>query len=55
MFNSLYTSNNFIDCYNFVRHMVQNDRLRQISVKLQLLDAVLYSDEPSRAVGAVLA
>lgn len=54
MFNSLFMSNQFIDCYNFIRHMVQNDRLRQISLKLQLLDAALYSDEPSQAIGNII-
>ena len=47
-------SNQFIDCYNFIRHMVQNDKLRQISLKLQLLDAALYSDEPRQAIGNII-
>lgn len=35
--------------------MVQNDRLRQISLKLQLFDAALYSEEPSQAIGSIIA
>ena len=54
MFNSLFMSNQFIDCYNFIRHMVQNDRLRQISLKLQLLDAALYSDEPNQTISNIV-